>query len=161
MTDAVKVRYEIDLAVDRPGSEIPDVEVRQLAPTDRDALARLMLDAYIGTIDYEGETLEGAVDEVDSWLEDSPLLDQSYGAIIDGQIVSAVLVMVVDDAPFIASVMTDPAHKGSRLARVVIEAAMTSMKRAGFSHVAFYITRGNTPSERLFAAIGAQPTDAG
>ncbi len=160
MGDVVKVRYEIELFGDRPDLDTPDVDIRQLAPTDRDALAHLMLDAYIGTIDYEGETLKEARDGVDSWLEGSPLVDHSCGAIIDGQIVSAVLVSVLDESPFIAIVMTDPAHKGARLARAVTEAALISLKRAGHSRVALYITKGNTPSEKLFAAIGARPSSA-
>ena len=160
MSDAVKVRYEIDLSVWRPGVGLPEVEIRVLAPADRDVLARLMLDAYVGTIDYEGETIEQAGEEVDSWFEGSPILESSFGAIIDGRMVSAVLVMLLDDEPFIAIVMTDPAHKGSRLARLVLDAALSGLKRAGHSRVVLYITEGNTPSERLFTAIGARRVDS-
>jgi hypothetical protein len=57
-----KIRYEIDLAsvpaiAARPG-------IRRVERRDLEALAELMLDAYIGTIDYEGEDYEDAIAEV-------------------------------------------------------------------------------------------------
>ena len=59
-----KLRYEIDLT--RPAATVASEakEVRSVAPSDLDGLAELMLDAYIGTIDYEGEDLDDAVAEV-------------------------------------------------------------------------------------------------
>ena len=101
MSDAVKVRYEVDLSTETPDPVLPDLEIRSLIPTDREALARLMLNAFVGTIDYEGETLTEAIEEVDSWLAGTPMLDHSYGAVVDGRLVSAVLIRVLDGAPFI------------------------------------------------------------
>jgi len=49
VADNVKIRYGIDLSAPRLGVVVSDVEARELTPSDRDALARLMLDAYIGT----------------------------------------------------------------------------------------------------------------
>jgi len=157
VSDNARIRYEIDLSAPRMKVEGSGSETRPLGPTDRDAVARLMLDAYIGTIDYEGETIAEALDEVDSWLKGSPLLEHSYGAVVDGRLVSAVLAMTLDEAPFIRSVMTDPGHKASGLGRIVTAASLKSMESAGYQRVVFYITEGNTPSERLFSSLGAHP----
>lgn len=161
MTDAVKVRYEVDLSAETRDLALPDLESRAVIPTDREPLARLMLDAYVGTIDYEGETLAEAIEEVDSWLADSPMLGHSYGALVDGRLVSAVLLMVVDEAPLIRAVMTDPDHKGHRFGRAVTHAALESLRAAGYPLVILYTTKGNTPSERMFASVGATATAAG
>jgi len=160
MSDTAKVRYEIDLTAASPSHASADVEIRRLYPSDRHGLAHLMLDAYLGTIDYEGETLTEAIDEVDSWLEGTSMLDHSYGAVIDGQLVSAVLVSTVDHGPFIGYVMTDADHKGSRLGGAVTSEALASLKTSGYSQVVLYITKGNTPSERLFASLGAKTLKA-
>jgi ribosomal protein S18 acetylase RimI-like enzyme len=158
MSDAVKVRYEVDLSTETPNPVLPDLEIRSLIPTDREALARLMLNAFVGTIDYEGETLTEAIEEVDSWLAGNPMLDHSYGGVVDRRLVSAVLVRVLDEAPFISFVMTDPDHKGHRIGRAVTQAALESLRAADYPFAALYISKGNTPSERLFAAVGAKPT---
>ncbi len=158
MTQDVKVRYEINLSVPGPEPANLDTTIRQLRATDRDALARLMLDAYVGTIDYEGETLDEAVDEVDVWLRASPMLAHSYAAVIGGRMVSAVLVTTVDDLPFVSNVMTDPDHKGAGLGRTVVEVALRSLRASGHQRLVLYITKGNLASERLFAAAGARST---
>ncbi len=159
MTEAPKIRYEIDLTGHRTGAEPTRAMIRRLTPDDRGDLARLILDAYIGTIDYEGETIAEAEEEVDSWLAGTPLLEFSYAAVIDDRLVSAILAMTVDDAPFIAIVVTDPAHKGTGLGRSVARESLDAMSRAGHDTVVFFITDGNTPSERLFRSLGARPSD--
>jgi predicted N-acetyltransferase YhbS len=133
--------------------------MRALTPDDRDGLAQLMLDAYTGTIDYEGESIVEAREAVDDWLGDAPLLSHSFGATIDGRVVSAVLVMTLDDAPFVSIVMTAPEHKGSGLGRAVVGASLESLRTEHHSTATLYITEGNEPSERLFASLGAVRAD--
>jgi hypothetical protein len=57
MPERRKIRYEIALAPPGDITEPVGFVTRNVVPGDRDALARLMLDAYVGTIDYEGETI--------------------------------------------------------------------------------------------------------
>jgi aspartate oxidase len=44
------------------------IELRRPTAADLDVLADLMLDAYLDTIDYEGETIVEAREEVAQWL---------------------------------------------------------------------------------------------
>lgn len=46
----------------------PDLQLRAAQPTDTQVLAELMLHAYRGTTDYDGETLDDAVSEVQAYL---------------------------------------------------------------------------------------------
>lgn len=152
-----KLRYEIDLS--EPVS-VPDppggLRIRTLTPADLASLARLMLDAYIGTIDYEDEDLDDAMEEVRSFLDDdASLLDRSYLAEDDGEIVSAVLVSMSAGRPFIGYVMTLPSHKKQGLARLLITHLLKRLSDDGHETVVLYITEGNTPSERLFRSVGA------
>lgn len=152
-----KIRYEIDISAQRPEIDASEALLRLLEARDQDALAELMLEAYVDTIDYEGETLKEALDEVNDWFEGAPLLQNSFGAIVGERLVSAALLMNIDDAPFIAFVMTHPDYKRMGLGRTVVEAAIKSLKRSSQERVVFCITDGNTPSEQLFASAGAQP----
>jgi RimJ/RimL family protein N-acetyltransferase len=115
-----------------------------------------MLDAYRGTIDYEDEALEDAIDEVGQYFEDDPLLDNSYIALKDGKAISAVLVQVLDGGPFIRSVMTDPTMKNTGCATAVTAEAMRSLASMGHHRLTLFITEGNTPSEKLFSRLGAR-----
>jgi RimJ/RimL family protein N-acetyltransferase len=133
-----------------------DGRVRSISRDDLEGLAGLMLDAYVGTIDYEDESLEDAIEEVRSFIDDgNSLLDRSYIVEDDGTIASAVLVSVYDDKPFIGYVMTLAAHKSRGLARLVTTTALERLAHDGHHKVVLYITEGNTPSEALFRSIGA------
>ncbi len=115
-----------------------------------------MLDAYRDTIDYDDETLEDAIDEVRSFLENNTaLLHRSYLVEDDGTIVSAVLVSRAEGRPFIGYVMTLPSHKNQGLARLVTSTALERLAGDGHETVVLYITEGNIPSEALFRSVGA------
>lgn len=118
-----------------------------------------MLDAYVGTIDYDDdEGLEDAIEEVRSFLDDDrALLDRSYLVEDDETIASAVLVSLSEDRPFIGYVMTLASHKNQGLARIVTTTALERLAGDGHETVVLYITGGNTPSEALFRSVGAGP----
>jgi hypothetical protein len=133
--------------------------VRSVEAGDADALARHMLDSYMGTIDYDGETLEDAISEVGGYFDSSALLEHSFVATSGDGVVSAVLVTLDGGQPFIAYVMTTPSHKNQRLARLVTATAMSSLAGAGHDEAHLYITDGNVESEALFRALGAVPVE--
>ena len=151
-----KIRYEIDLAKLRSVGSL-DSDVRNVASDDLHGLARLMLDAYRGTIDFEDETYEDAVSEVRSFLEDDPALEHSHVLEMAGLLVSAVLVQVRDGDLFIGYVMTDPDHKRAHLGRRLVHHALSRARTQGHQRAVFSITGGNEPSEALFASLGARP----
>lgn len=152
-----KLRYEIDLSnpVPNPASDAGP-QVRTVAPSDLAGLGRLMLDAYVGTMDYEDENLDDAMEEVRSFLnDDDSLLDRSYIVEDEGEIVSAVFVSMSLGRPFIGYVMTLPSHKKRGLARLAVTHAMKGLADDGHEGIVLYITDGNTPSENLFRSVGA------
>lgn len=154
-----KIRYEVDV-VRAAGATAPgDVTVRSVTVEDWPELADLMLDAYTGTIDYDGEDLDDAMAEVGSFLDGDPWLKHSRVAQVDERIASAVLVSGMDGEPFIGYVMTRAAHKRRGLGRLLVSSAMSSLAGAGHTYVAFYITAGNIASERLFMGLGATRDD--
>ncbi|MEX2623281.1 MAG: GNAT family N-acetyltransferase [Acidimicrobiia bacterium] len=151
-----KLRYEIDISNLVPTPPSDGFHIRTVVPADLAGLARLMLDAYVGTIDYEGENLDDAMEEVQSFLDDDDsLLDRSYIVEDEGEIVSAVLVSMSQGRPFIGYVMTLPSHKKQGLARLVITHAITRLADDGHERVVLYITDGNTTSEHLFRSVDA------
>lgn len=150
-----KIRYEIDLTKTIPAVQSGEFRVRPVSTGDLDGLARLMLDAYVGTIDYEDESLEDAVGEVRSFFDGAPLLDRSFVVEEEERLASAVLVSLFEGEPFIGYVMTIPSRKGQGLASLVTTRALDLLSGDGHDRVVLYITEGNAPSEALFASLGA------
>jgi hypothetical protein len=122
---------------------------------DLDRLAELMLDSYIGTIDYEGEGIDEAHAEVTDYLDAEPLLDSSW-VLEDGDLfLAAILISIWGDGPLVGFVMTRGAAKGHHVAATLLERSLESLREAGWTSVDAFITEGNAPSERLFASAGA------
>ena len=159
VTELRKIRYEIDLTDPPYTNAAPTPRTRRLVPSDRDELGVLILDAYLGTIDYEGETIVEANEAIDDWLDSGPLLEHSCAAVIDDEIVSAVLVTTYDEHPFISIVMTHPDHKGEGYATAAVASTLTSLRSEDHAKVILFITEGNTASEALFATLGAKPVE--
>jgi len=152
------MRHEYVLALDAPLTPpaAPDAVIRQPTLADAETLAELMLDAYLDTIDYEGESLEDARVEVAGYLEGSPLLECSWLANADHRPVSASLVSFWEarDCPAVSYVMTASAWKGRGLASDLLARSLASLAEAGYREVRAAITEGNVPSETIFTRAG-------
>lgn len=135
----------------------PDFLIRGPRPDDTGELAALMLDAYQGSVDDDGETIEDALKEVESYFAKKSgklLLDFSYVCLIDGEIQSAVLLSLWQKTPLLAYVMTRSDWKGRGLAGRLLRLALAGLSNAGFRSAEAYVTEGNIPSERLLASLG-------
>jgi predicted GNAT family acetyltransferase len=143
----------------KPSAEPPiGLQVRHPGADDTEALAALMLDAYLGTVDADGsETLDDARAEVSGYFSAAsgePMLAHSFVAVDGDAPVSAVLVSRHDDMPLIAYAMTAASHKGRGLATALTERSLSSLHAAGELNAHLWVTRGNTPAERIYERLG-------
>ena len=153
--------YEIELGNPPLPAAAGGLQLRPVRSQDEAHLAALMLDAYVGTIDYEGEGYDEARAEVAGYLGDAPLLGHSFVATDGGLIVSAVLVTARPEVPLIGYVMTAAARKRQGLARLVVATALRSLGDGGYRRVGLWTTAGNEASERLFSSLGAELVEPG
>ncbi len=144
--------------VQRPVAD--DARSRPPTPADAPALAALMLDAYRDTIDDEGESLEDAREEVQR------LFAGDYGPMLwavselterAGRVVSATLLTTFEGRPFVAFMLTAPAHQGRGLGRAGLLRAINRLAAAGETVVRLVVTQGNAPAERLYERLGFRP----
>ena len=90
---------------------------------DRIELAHLLLDAYRGTIDDEGETLTEALQAIDGYLQ--RILPQ-YSLVIerDGTLVAMAFAVVVRGTHYIDPVATASAAKRSGIGTATVSAVL-------------------------------------
>ena len=160
MTEPIRHKYRIDLdgwALSATG--VSKAVIRPLHPEDKDSLAGLMLDAYLGTIDYEGENIDDARAEIEEYLGGDPILTCSRVIEMGDILVAASLVAMWEEAPLIAYVMTSSSRKGQGLARAALLSSLDCLARTTDLEVFAFITEGNTASERLFLGLGAVRID--
>jgi ribosomal protein S18 acetylase RimI-like enzyme len=137
------------------GSNAPADLVGILSPldADREALARLLLDAYRGTIDDEGEGETEARAAIAYYLE---RLLVPYSLVVEEghRPVCLCLVVLVDGRHYIDPVATATDHKGQGLATRAVTHSLHRLHRDGITEVGAVVTDGNTASERLFDHLG-------
>ena len=117
---------------------------------DRGALALLLLNAYHGTIDDEGEA--EARQAIDHYLG---RLLPDYSVVIeeDGQPVAMSFVVIVGGRHFIDPVATAAARKGRGLGTEAVLHSLAALAGDGVADVGAVITDGNVASERLFRRL--------
>ena len=129
------------------------------SPDDKQILADHMLDAYRNTIDYDGETIDDAMNEVESYFSGRTgpaWLESSWLAFEEKQLVCAALVSFWNDrkVPLFAYVMTAAAAKGKHIAVAAVSRSLESLIEQGHAEVRAVITDGNIPSEKVFTKLG-------
>ena len=162
-------RYEYVLDLSAPEQDARAVtatqgtKLRLPVSGDRTALATLLLNAYRGTIDDEGESFEDAQREMERYLAAAgDLLGASRLAFLEDQLVSACLAgpRWKPGPPLIWYVLTDPAHQRRGLGARVLSDTFRALRADGHTGVCALITEGNVPSESLFTRLGFQRVEA-
>jgi len=134
-----------------------DPQVRAPTAADATAIAELMLAAYRGTIDDEGETPQETLDVV------RRLFAGEFGAVLwnisevterAGRLVAATMCTVWQGRPFVAFMVTAPECKRQGLARAGLTRAINRLAAAGDPLLRLVVTAGNTPAEMLYASLG-------
>lgn len=147
--------YILDLGTARPPvPRVDSLATRSPSTADVEALALLMVDAYTGTIDYDGETVDEARMEVAGYFDGEPILEHSWLGVQGGAVVSACLVSKHEDHPLIGYVMTAAHVKNQGLAASLLGQSLDTLQAAGYTQVSAWITEDNVPSETIFLRAG-------
>jgi RimJ/RimL family protein N-acetyltransferase len=157
-----RFEYVLELKnFDHPIMPDPIVEAIWRNPTaaDKQILAGLLFASYVGTIDYDGETIPDALKEVESYYSGPShqgWLGFSWLAFLENELAGACLVDYWQErnVPLIAYVMTAPRWKGKHLASAALLRSLQKLANKKYSEVRAVITEDNVPSEKIFTRIG-------
>jgi GNAT superfamily N-acetyltransferase len=131
--------------------------LRQIRPEDAESLGRLMHDAYRGTVDDEGETLDQSVAEARDAMAGKygEFLGRCSFLIEDGsRPVCATVVSLWDGRPLLAFVVTDPDHKGRGMGTLLIKRTIDALLEERYQELDLFVTRVNEPAVRIYERLG-------
>ena len=120
-------------------------------------MAPLMLAAYRGTPDDEGETLEDTVDMLAGamrgafgrWLPDASFVSRNHGKPI-----GAAFTAMDGEEPFIAFLFTLPEASGHGVATRLVTRVCQALAAMGHGHVSLWVNVANERAVRLYRYLG-------
>lgn len=137
---------------------VPAIEgMRRPTQSDDEALAALMMRAYIGTIDYEGEDEADALVEVRDTFSGGkgPFLWSASNVIErEGVLASATLVIRWQGQPLVAFTMTDARFKRQGLGRACMLSTMRQLHSMGETELHLFVTLANDEAVGLYRSLG-------
>ena len=138
--------------------------MRSPDPNDLDSLAELMLAAYTGGSDVDGdETIEEARGEIQQTF------DGGYGAFMpelsslvmdEGRIVAATLITLFEKCPLVTFTMTHPDWKRQGLGRATLCRSINLLLEAKWGTLDLVVTVDNTPAVNLYRKMGFREIEA-
>ena len=144
-------------ALTAPCSATHVTGIRAYGAADVPSLGSLMYRAYLGTVDYDGETPEQSADEIARTVEGAYgefMPDCSRVMVRDSALRSAALLTRFENRPFMAFTFTDPACRKQGFARACMQAAMAALFHRGERELRLVVTRTNTPAVCLYSSLG-------
>ena len=132
---------------------------RPIAADDIPALGALMLAAYQGTVDYEGETLDDAIGAARSMLAGryGPFLERcSFVAEQAGQAAGACIITLWNDRPLVCDIMVHPALKNQGLGTFLLKRSARALFEQGYGELVLYVTVGNDNAQHVYEKLGFQ-----
>lgn len=130
---------------------------RSLQPDDAPALATLMLDAYRGTVDDEGETAAEALAEVNAMLDGKYgpwLADASFVVELDGRLVAACVITLWQETPLVTQLFTHPDYTNRGLGKFLLTRSINALCAQGYQELVLYVTSGNASAQHVYATLG-------
>lgn len=122
-------------------------------------LAPLMLAAYRGTPDDEGENLQDTIDilratmrgRYGEWMPEASFLAIDENALPTGAILTA---QEDDGTPFVAFVFVDPDHCGRGTASGLIARTCRALSASGHQSIRLWVGASNQRAVRLYRHLG-------
>ncbi len=133
---------------------------RRVREDDLHGLAELMFSAYQGTVDYTGESVESAAEEVTKTFTGSYgryMPQYSYVVVRESALACATLVTRREGVPLLVFAMTAPAWKRKGLAKATIRQAMQDLFEAGETQLDLVVNAKNSPALNLYLQLGFVP----
>jgi GNAT superfamily N-acetyltransferase len=135
-------------------------DVRHPAPGDAETFGALLLNAYHGTVDYEGEDLAASIVSAGEFLDGiyfPPIWEASFAAMKDGRMSSISFVADFEGIPLLVITATEKTAKRTGLASQLIEHSLDALHRHGRPALRLWVTCANTPAVAAYEKLGFVP----
>lgn len=143
--------------ISKPQLDLDIYETKFILPEDISALGESMLDAFSGTPDYIGETLEELTEEISDVVIGGifPLIKEaSYLIEIEGTPIAAIMINLYQGEPLVSEIFTTKPYLGKGLASFLLRKSIHTIYNMGYKRLFLYVHPNNTRAIKLYEKIG-------
>lgn len=135
---------------------------RTISEKDIPLLGALMLASYRGTVDYEGETLQDAIKEVEATIHGKygPFITSSSFLIeVEKRMLSATMIIWSEkmQLPLVAFSMTHPDGQNQGMATFLIKKSINTLHTQGYKELYLVVTEKNAAAYHVYEKLGFRP----
>lgn len=130
---------------------------RSIKPEDSKILGNLMYEGYKDTIDYENETEEQFITEIQKTFggQYGPFLnDCSFIIEEDNVAVSTSIITLFKKVPLLTYTVTNPKHLNKGYSTFLIKKSMESLFSKGYENLYLIVTIGNCSAINIYEKLG-------
>lgn len=151
-------RVKMKLLLEKQGFE-RTWNCRNISEEDIPVLGDLMLESYRDAIDYQGESLEDAIEEVRQTIDGryGPFLKECSFVIMEkGQAVAACFIAWTREKkmPLVAYSMTHPSFQNQGMGTFLLKKSINALLDRGHEKLYLVVTEGNLAAQHLYEKIG-------
>lgn len=134
-------------------------EVRIINNRDIHELGEVMYEAYKGTVDYDDESIDDAIEEVKTTMKGKygRPLDSACLVIERNERIASAIIFTWDkkqNMPLLTFSMTRALQKGKGFATKLINEGLMRLKDLDYSKCCLIVTEGNEPAYSIYKSIG-------
>ncbi len=132
---------------------------RMISENDGILLGQLMYAAYQGAIDYDGETLEQSIGEMEETLRGKygVVNFPASSVVLEGTVTVSAVIFVYfekESLPLLAYSMTASEYRGRKLSQTLIRKGMNVLYRQDYQECCLVVTEGNQPAQSIYEKLG-------
>jgi ribosomal protein S18 acetylase RimI-like enzyme len=131
--------------------------IRPAGMSDRDAMMRIVAEAYTKYIDRIGKAPGPMLDDYSAHIRNHT----AWVIECDGTVAGLIVLLPEDDHLLLDNVAVDPARHGQGIGRALIRFAEKEASRRGYSEIRLYTHVTMTENLAMYPALGWQETGRG
>jgi ribosomal protein S18 acetylase RimI-like enzyme len=140
-------------------SEVTFPGASSISAEHAEILGTLMVEAYRGSIDYDGETVDQSIEEVRETLLGKYgrfIPEASFVVMSEKRAISAIVFVDFkkENMPLLAFTMTHPDFKGKGLSKKLIGLSLNQLEKMNFQECCLVVTEGNQPAQGIYEKLG-------
>lgn len=154
----MKQRHKLYLTIEHQNLDENFIS-RNITHNDYQALGKLMLEAYKGTVDYDGESLEDSIGEIKGTLEGKygTLIGPASYIIEVNDVSAAAVIFTINEKeklPLLTFAMTHPNFKNQGMSKHLIRKGLNSLLNLDYRECFLVVTDGNQPAQSMYEKMG-------